>query len=57
MAEYQNGLAEVCDKELIFSSHSEIQSSKLKNSDSALGICHPTNSKNTHTPKQQLIWG
>lgn len=54
---YRNGLTDLCDKEPIFSAHSEIQSPNLMNLGSALGICHPTNSKNTHTPKEQLIWG
>lgn len=54
---YRNGLTDLCDKEPIFSAHSEIQSPNLMNLGSALGICHPINSKNTHTPKEQLIWG
>lgn len=53
----RNGLTDLCDKELIFSAHSEIQSPNLINLGSALGICHPTNSRNTHTPTEQLIWG
>lgn len=57
MGEQRNGLTGLCDKELIFTSHTEIQSPNFTNSGSALGICHPTNGKNTHTPKQQLIWG
>lgn len=47
------GLPGLCAKEVIFTSHSQIQSPDFINSGCALGICHPSKSKNTHTAKER----